>query len=324
MRHPCRIEIDPPLGAPVGGSTIERRLTAAGAPAGPRRNDECASYGTPSNETAGIESTHRHRSRASRRVRPANCSPARSAVATANAVGALTATSARKPAAHALCTSSKLARPLTTTARPIAGPAGPAGVGPPPCRPHCDDRRLLGPARRLRRDPARRLRALRRSCRTVPASVAGPRDRRLTPPLDRVAFDRCEHRCQFIDVVGTAETARGRGRRQPRGRFRGTAAGRDRDDVEGGARPPNHSRSTSLRRPVGRQAALRCGRNRRRVRSRGPGFASLSRPSCRRVQSPTAPRWRVTGRRPATGRRRTRAGPALFRRDRELTPSGYA
>ena len=53
-------------------------------------------------------------------------------------------------------------------------------------------------------------------------------------PLDRVALDGCEHRRQFIDVVGTAETTRGRRRCQPRGRLRGTAAGRDRDDVEGG------------------------------------------------------------------------------------------
>ncbi len=47
------------------------------------------------------------------RAKPTSAMPAARAVRTASALGPLTATSRRKPPAHAFCTSSKLARPLT-------------------------------------------------------------------------------------------------------------------------------------------------------------------------------------------------------------------
>lgn len=56
------------------------------------------------------------------RTKPANVIPARCAASTASAVGALTAIKVPKPAAHAFCTISMLARPLTN--RPQSGGTG--------------------------------------------------------------------------------------------------------------------------------------------------------------------------------------------------------
>ena len=47
------------------------------------------------------------------RAKPHSVIPARRAALTASDEGALTATTEEKPAAHAFCTISKLARPLT-------------------------------------------------------------------------------------------------------------------------------------------------------------------------------------------------------------------
>ena len=109
----------------------------------------------------------------SSRAKPTSVMPAADAVSTASEEGADTATTVANPAAHAFCTISKLARPLTNRPRPVDGQrVVEEHAARRPCRQRCGVRcpRARRPARRSRRTRPRR--AHRRSSRTGPAPRA--------------------------------------------------------------------------------------------------------------------------------------------------------
>ncbi len=221
--RPCRTGAghpNPPSATPVRSPGQSRS-----GPAGPDPGSVVSGSGRP-----GVD-VH---ARCPARTRPAP-GPARSAVDTASDVGALTATSAEKPAAHAFCTSSKEARPLTYSPSPAGGQPT---VEQQPAHDLVD--RVVAPDVLTHdADGGRGDRTSAAAC-TAPVISNSSWSRRMRSAMPAstsrgiasVGGSGLESVGQLVDGGGPAQPARRRGHTQPRRRDRGQPPGVDRYHVE--------------------------------------------------------------------------------------------
>ena len=224
---------------------------------------------------------------------PGQGEPARRAVSTASADGALTATTALKPAAHAFCTISKPARPLTYRPRSVAGSVAveqqPADhlvdrvVAPDVL---ADDDGRAGGGRRRRR------RGRRRWLRTGPARARMPLGHRRRAVAsghgDATGSGARRSRSSSIavephsphDDVAVASARRRRGRPAPVSTV----------TTLNSVSTAIPSRSSGTPDAARRRAGRRVAEARRPARSRGRACAWWWRPAGRRGGSRAAPR----------------------------------